>query len=36
MTRKLILSLLVLTGFTTLAFGSLDADELEDIMEELD
>lgn len=36
MTRKLILSLIVLSGFTTLAFGSLDPEALEDIADELD
>lgn len=36
MTRKLALSLLVLAGFTTLAFGSMDEDAMEEILEELD
>jgi hypothetical protein len=36
MTRKLVLSLIVLAGFTTLAFGSLDAETLEDIVDELE
>jgi len=36
MAKKLILSLLVLSGFTALAFGSLDPEALEDIADELD
>jgi len=36
MTRKLILSLLVLSGFTALAFGSMDPEAIEDIADELD
>lgn len=34
--RKLVVSLLVLSGFTALAFGSLDPEVLEEIVEELD
>lgn len=36
MAKKLILSLLVLSGFTALAFGSMDPETLEDIADELD
>jgi hypothetical protein len=36
MTRKLVISLLVLLGFSTLAFGSMDADDLEEMAEDID
>lgn len=36
MTKKMLLSLLVLSGFTVLAFGSMDPEVLEEIAEELD
>jgi len=36
MAKKLVLSLIVLSGFTVLAFGSMDPEALEDIIEEME
>lgn len=36
MAKKLVLSLIVLSGFTVLAFGSVDPETLEEIADELE